>query len=461
MRHLQVLVLLLAMAKEVSSNFTEAQLAQITVGAYYYPWYGKNFHRGKYMRADIGHIPALGEYDDTDPLVIQQHLDYSRQANIGLWVSSWWGKHSREDNTTRKVVFPVLNGTTHKLAVLYETTGRLKHEDGQRQVHRVTEDIEYILDHYVEHPNYYHIRGRPVIFVYLTRVLNDDLAPALLLMRTAAARREINLYIVGDQTFGKPPPEDEEYLPFSYLDAVTNYDVYGTLPKPFATAAGVQQYYHEQAQWRELARKKGCKFIASASPGFNDRGVRPQVDHAPLSRKLNNESNPFGSLFEYALRKAIPQVDRGADRLILINSFNEWHEDTQIEPVNGSLTTEPYNTTVGVEYEGYGTRYLEILNTMTTDGSWIAGEQEEIEWLEQLILQEEGELEEEEEEEEVPIVATRPVPSVVGRPPRPLPKRQPVRGSRSRERPVPKGGRPRRPRPRSDNAFLRPEEQKM
>ena len=39
------------------------------------------------------------------------------------------------------------------------------------------------------------------------------------------------------------------------------------------------------------------------------------------------------------------------------------------------MMTTPYKYTEGIEYEGYGTRYLDILKRMTTDGSWIADEQ--------------------------------------------------------------------------------------
>jgi hypothetical protein len=69
------------------------------VGAYYYPWHGANFHNGEgYVRRLLlpPHMPALGEYDDSRPEVIAQHLKWSRQANIGLWVASWWGPHFLE-----------------------------------------------------------------------------------------------------------------------------------------------------------------------------------------------------------------------------------------------------------------------------------------------------------------------------------------------------------------------------
>ena len=99
-----------------------------------------------------------------------------------------------------------------------------------------------------------------------------------------------------------------------------------------------------------------CAFMPSVTPGFNDRGVRLEADHLPLSRKLS-ATDEFGSLFKASLDHAMTQVDPKADNLLVVTSFNEWHEDTQIEPVTGRLTKQPYNFTLGVEYDGYGTLY--------------------------------------------------------------------------------------------------------
>jgi len=47
------------------------------VGVYYYPWHGNKFHNGGgYLREQLvpPQLPALGEYNDSDPAVIAQHL---------------------------------------------------------------------------------------------------------------------------------------------------------------------------------------------------------------------------------------------------------------------------------------------------------------------------------------------------------------------------------------------------
>lgn len=65
----------------------------VLVGAYYYyPWRLYDFHYGQgCIRKDLSQCPLLGEYDCSDPKTIGHHLTWSRQANIRVWVMSWWG----------------------------------------------------------------------------------------------------------------------------------------------------------------------------------------------------------------------------------------------------------------------------------------------------------------------------------------------------------------------------------
>ena len=75
--------------QEMTSPEDSAANSVYAVGVYYYPWYGGNFHGGRYMREHLRppQLPGLGEYDDRAPEVIAQHLEWSRAANVSLWVS--------------------------------------------------------------------------------------------------------------------------------------------------------------------------------------------------------------------------------------------------------------------------------------------------------------------------------------------------------------------------------------
>jgi glycoprotein endo-alpha-1,2-mannosidase len=137
-------------------------------------------------------------------------------------------------------------------------------------------------------------------------------------------------------------------------------------------------YFWHQARWKTIASELGCAYIPSVMPGFNDRGVR-QTGKVPLSRRLTPGGRE-GSFFEASLKRALQLVDKNADNLIMVTSFNEWHEDTMIEPVEIEVeTSEPSDLTDGLPYVGYGTLYLELLRNVTrafekdpTKWDWLA-----------------------------------------------------------------------------------------
>ena len=106
------------------------------------------------------------------------------------------------------------------------------------------------------------------------------------------------------------------------------------------------------------------------SPGFNDSAVRSGHPAAP--RYLTDvPGSAEGSLFSAELSQAVlPNLDPAANNMLMVSTFNEWHEDTQIEP---TVTANPTSVDTsghglyaqGNSYPGYGSLYLDLLHTAT------------------------------------------------------------------------------------------------
>ena len=337
------------------------------VGVYYYPWHGGDFHGRQYLREHLvpPQRPQLDEYDDREAAVIGQHLNWSRQAGVAFWAASWWGPDSREDRTLRDHILPHGELGEIDLAIHYETAGRTRDFSDYS---RLESDIAHLAQHYFGHPNYLRVEGEPVVFVYLTRVLGrrGTLASSVEAMRRAAGEAGYELFIVGDHVFGGQPASAAD---MALLDAVTNYDVYGSMgAQGFAGQGAVDAYYAAQARWKGAATASGVPFIPAVTPGFNDKGVRQ--GHASVSRRLTS-ATAGGSLFRAMLQGALPLTDETVGRMLMVTSWNEWHEDTQIEPVAGAAATRRDDSDSGsayteeLPYEGYGELYLDILREAT------------------------------------------------------------------------------------------------
>ncbi|HJO08752.1 MAG TPA: glycoside hydrolase family 99-like domain-containing protein, partial [Verrucomicrobiota bacterium] len=271
----------------------------------------------------------------------------------------------RQDKTFQDHILTHPDAGKLKYAVLYESTGRLGSMKNPNYKNLVP-DFEYLTNHYFHHPQYLKIDGKPVVFIYLTRVYfrGDTGREALKSLR----QNNPNLYLVGDDVFG---PRYRESAARQW-NAVTAYDVYGQSTKiSGATKAGIERLKQNYSLAKRTANKVATGFIPAIAPGYNDRAVRQ--GHPGRPRFFTDvEDSVEGDLFRTMIRDvAIPLADPKANRMIMITSFNEWYEDTQIEETKGKVTTPASRDdsvsgkhfTEDNRYYDYGSLYLDILRT--------------------------------------------------------------------------------------------------
>ncbi len=254
-------------------------------------------------RLDIGatHYPEDGPYDSRDPARIRTQLGQARAAGLDGLAVSWWGSE-REEALGLAALFRHASDAGLVLAPYYET-GDLR----QRGALGVASDLETLVARHGRDPAWLRVAGVPVVFLYASHRLRP---PTWEAVRSRLAAKGVRLFLVADA----PSPEWLAARPdwLGQFDALHVYT-----PVVFlARGRDVGQTYETFAS---LARAAGRAFVPAVAPGFDDRQVRQPgtvVDRAG------------GATYDQTWRAAL-SVDPA---WVLVSSWNEWHEGSEIEP---------------------------------------------------------------------------------------------------------------------------------
>ncbi len=343
-----------------------------TVGAYYYGWYGpegRHWDLG-YLRSRLStpHRPVLGEYDSRSSVTISTHYAWAQRYGVDVFISSWWGPNGYDDVTVRDHLLPSPARGPTRVALLYESIARLGPRTGlalrfdASTRARLLADFDYLARTYFRHPGYYRIGGRPVVFLYVSRIYRGAYAQAITAVRAHVLKRyRQRIYLVGDEVDFDAPPNPARIRLF---DAITPYTMY--TPSQAWTGWGASAdrllgaVRRKYVLYRSVARRAGVRFIPNAQPAFNDRGFRLEDNHYALPQDFGG---PRGGVSFFARFLAVARsfVDPRVNALT-VTSWNEWHEDSQIEPTApAEPTASPHERTGGYTYHSYGFGLLELL----------------------------------------------------------------------------------------------------
>jgi len=122
---------------------------------------------------------------------------------------------------------------------------------------------------------------------------------------------------------------DEALRTLSAVDAVTAYDWYDPRSTAFDFDADesfdryLDRVATEFTRWHLAARDHDVAFVPATMPGYDDSAVRPEAETPPLPRSVKR----FREQTALATDFLDPEYP-----LAYITTFNEWHEDTAIEP---------------------------------------------------------------------------------------------------------------------------------
>lgn len=254
-------------------------------------------------RLDIGaaHYPEAGPYDSRDDALIRAQFALARAAGLDGFAVSWWGRES-EEALGLAALFRHASAAGLVLAPYYET-GEL----WPRGASGVTADLVSLLDRHGHERAWLRVGGDPVVFLYASHRLRPRVWDAVRARLVASGRR---VFLVADAPSPDWLLERPDWL--RRFDALHVYT-----PVVFqARGRDVGGVYRRYA---DLAHAAGRPFVPAVAPGFDDRQVRTPgtlVDRAD------------GATYDRSWQAA-----RAVDPpWILVSSWNEWHEGSEIEP---------------------------------------------------------------------------------------------------------------------------------
>ena len=282
---------------------------------FYYGWYGTRARSGQDIHwlnpdtaheriADAPNYPVGGPYDSLDPDVIARQMAQIKAAGITGLIVSWWGQTDRTNDQLRRVL-DAAGAQGLKVTAYVEQVASAE---------GVAEDTLYLYRTYGRHPAWLKLDNKPVI-MYFDRLMQD----------------------IGLEGWQKARAQIEKQAP----DAISYIATANTL-KEIKARKGAFDGLHIYSQqfegaetrllpslWRSkyyndwVRAQQGAKVTtATILPGFDDRLQLDRKGKRPVIKR--EDGKPFRDLWKAAIA-ASPDW-------ILIVSFNEWHEASQIEP---------------------------------------------------------------------------------------------------------------------------------
>jgi glycoprotein endo-alpha-1,2-mannosidase len=379
------------------------------VGAYYYLWNPQNLAGGT-LRAHLDPPQALAARtgDSHDPRTAARDIAEAHRSGIDFFAIDWWpydpgysGRDYRQADSAMTDFLAAPDLVRMKFAMFYETWNL--GFDPLRESTPVTEQMELHFDSdmltfadlYFRNASYLRIGGRPVVFLYLTRTLTGDVAGMIRGARTVLKARGFNPYFIGDEVYWRVTPETlspagpvltttPQVDRLKQFDAVTSYTLYYGDPEPeFGPAKDSRGYpgtTNIAADQRFLltvyrnATAGRVPVIPDVEPGFNDRGFRLLTEHPAQPRQWLPGSDSGSSLDHFFRCVAIPELDPSLP-IVMLTSWNDWNEDTGIEPIGGTPTSAD-DSASHVQYtQGYryGDEGRSALKTLRSDVTLLNG----------------------------------------------------------------------------------------
>jgi hypothetical protein len=301
----------------------ERQYTQVPheVLAFYYPWYGQppgrdpwhGYDTNKHEIFGAQRYPVKGPYSSHDLSVIDWQIDLAKAHGVTGFIVSCWGSADWEawNNKTLSLLLDEAEKKNFKIAIHWEIVPG----EGQGQIDRAISELSWALKTFGQRKAFLKVDGKPVIFPYNLVMQQVPVVSWPKIIEGVRARGS-DLIVMADGYQGH----------YAYLfDGIHTYSLDGlpdeleknlTLEKLGDLRAWAARYYQKGVK---IARQRSRISCVMVMPGTDQRKAYKfnwQMDRL--------EGQTYRILWEEAIR-ANPDW-------VIITSWNEWPEGTEIEP---------------------------------------------------------------------------------------------------------------------------------
>lgn len=283
--------------------------------AFYYSWYGTPERHGRWIhwgvvdpeKRDISestNYPALGAYDSHDPEIVDGHIDLAREYGLTGFIATWWGRGDFTDRAFR-ILIDRAEAKDFKVSIYWEVAPLA----GEEQIDFAVNDLLHVLREFGSRKAFLKVDGKPVVFVY-GRVMDQVPAeswPVIIRRTRAALGRDFLLIADGYREANART-----------FDGVHTYNICHWVGDRASDElrALARSSFRDAVALAKRHRKVSCLTVI---PGYDDTKIR-----TPGLKAARRDGETYRVLWDEAIA-ADPDW-------VLVTSWNEWHEGSEIEP---------------------------------------------------------------------------------------------------------------------------------
>ena len=294
--------------------------------------------------------PLWGYENEADPVVVARKIDAATAAGVNVFIYDWYWYGGRPflEDALNKGFLGAANCERMKFYIMYANhdVNRLWDNKVGGKAKKETvwpakvSDAEWRtivarwINHYFRRPNYYKIKGCPVLMIYSIEALVEWNGEAVTQDRIDYLRSE-------SRKAGFPNVHlqfRQKYEVNLVSDSMTLYNWRDKTGRRVDSATEQELTYR---QWGEMtiasfddakssAAKKGSVFFPNLTCGWDTNARYPKNERRPIVHGANPKD--FENFARQIKAWADANIPADMPKLITVNAWNEWTEGAYLEP---------------------------------------------------------------------------------------------------------------------------------